>query len=101
MALAARGRAQTGERGVHGDAVQPGRETRLPAEVAEPLPRLDERVLQRLLGLGRIRMQPQADRVDPRVMAPVQPLERHHATVARTAHEVVVGRLEGHRVHDA
>src|SRR5205823_10529795 len=50
---------------VHGEPVEPRGECALAPERGEPLPRPNERVLRPLLGLHRIRREPQAQRIHP------------------------------------
>jgi len=79
---------ETGDINVHGEAVQPGRERRLAAELAEFLPGPDENVLRHLVGLVRAQ-HPASEAVDLRDVCPVEPLEGGRIPGSRKGHVTV------------
>ena len=68
--------AQHAEAAVGDDAVHPGGERRVAAEPADPPPRVDQRLLQRVLGLARVAHHPHRDPVERGLVAAGQRLER-------------------------
>ena len=77
-------------RGVRGDAVQPRRDARPAAESPERAVGVQERVLQRVLGVGRVPRQPQRDGVDPVAVADDQLVEGRPVASLRAPDELLV-----------
>ena len=69
---------------VGGDAAEPGPQTRLPAELVEPLGRTNPRVLQRILGIA----------VGPAYQTDDQPVHHRRMTPVQVAERLIAPRPE-------
>ena len=83
-------------RGVGGDAVEPGGDARAAAEAPERAVGVQERVLQRVLGVGRVPRQAQRDGVHPVAVADDQLVECRPVASLRAPDELLVRSSTAH-----
>jgi len=86
---------QAMQAGVHGQAMEPGREARAPVEGVGALEELQEHVLGRVLGVGRTAEEPPAQALDALAMALVGRPQRAHVAAPEAEHELLVGVHRG------